>query len=86
MIAKTEDRELYRQVTTRRELLRSGAAGIGSWRHFHAGTGCTCRAGEERRLHLLRKAKRIIFLFMNGAPSQQDLFDYKPAVDKKYHG
>lgn len=31
------------------------------------------------------KAKRVIFLFMNGAPSQQDLFDYKPKLDE-FHG
>jgi hypothetical protein len=28
------------------------------------------------------KAKNIIFLFMAGAPSQLDLFDYKPALNK----
>ena len=28
------------------------------------------------------KAKRVIFLFMAGAPSQLDLFDYKPALAK----
>ena len=26
------------------------------------------------------KAKRVIYLFMGGAPSQLDLFDYKPAL------
>lgn len=28
------------------------------------------------------KAKRIIYLFQNGAPSQLDLFDYKPMLKK----
>ena len=28
------------------------------------------------------KAKRVIYLFMAGAPSQLDLFDYKPALVK----
>ena len=28
------------------------------------------------------KAKRIIYLFQNGAPSQLDLFDYKPMLQK----
>ncbi|HEV2353354.1 MAG TPA: DUF1501 domain-containing protein, partial [Puia sp.] len=28
------------------------------------------------------KAKRIIYLFQNGAPSQLDLFDYKPLLNK----
>ncbi len=35
--------------------------------------------------HFAPKAKRIIFLFMAGAPSQLDLFDYKPALIK-YNG
>ena len=35
--------------------------------------------------HLAPKAKRIIYLFMAGAPSQLDLFDYKPAL-LKYDG
>ncbi len=30
----------------------------------------------------LAKAKRIIFLFMHGGPSQVDLFDYKPALQR----
>lgn len=30
------------------------------------------------------KAKRVIFLFMAGAPSQVDLFDYKPELEKHF--
>jgi hypothetical protein len=29
------------------------------------------------------KAKRVIYLFQSGAPSQMDLFDYKPALKEK---
>lgn len=29
------------------------------------------------------KAKRIIYLFMSGGPSQQDLFDYKPLLNER---
>ncbi|MGI8602531.1 MAG: DUF1501 domain-containing protein [Verrucomicrobiales bacterium] len=32
--------------------------------------------------HFPAKAKRVIHLFMGGAPSQLDLFDYKPALAK----
>ncbi len=32
--------------------------------------------------HFPAKAKRVIHLFMAGAPSQLDLFDYKPELDK----
>lgn len=28
------------------------------------------------------KAKRVIYLFQSGAPSQIDLFDYKPKLEK----
>lgn len=30
--------------------------------------------------HFAPKAKRVIYLFQNGAPSQQELFDYKPRL------
>lgn len=32
--------------------------------------------------HFAPKAKRIIYLFMSGGPSQMDLFDYKPLLNK----
>jgi hypothetical protein len=35
--------------------------------------------------HHRPKAKRVIFLYMDGGPSQIDLFDHKPLL-KKYHG
>src|SRR6185295_17090780 len=34
--------------------------------------------------HFAPKAKRLIYLFMNGGPSQMDLLDYKPGLDKIY--
>ena len=35
--------------------------------------------------HFAPKAKRVIYLFMGGAPSQLDMFDYKPTL-VKYNG
>src|SRR6267154_1925307 len=35
--------------------------------------------------HYAPKAKNVIFLFMAGGPSQLDLFDHKPAM-QKLHG
>ena len=32
--------------------------------------------------HLVPKANRIIYLFMSGGPSQLDMFDYKPLLNK----
>lgn len=45
---------------------------------------------EEDRMmaalpHFAPKAKRVIYLFQNGAPSQLDLFDYKPKL-REMHG
>lgn len=37
---------------------------------------------KPRKPHFTPKAKRVIHLFMAGAPSQLDLFDYKPELAK----
>lgn len=34
--------------------------------------------------HFAPKAKRVIYLFQSGAPSQLDLFDYKPLLNKMH--
>lgn len=34
--------------------------------------------------HFTPKAKRIIYLFMSGGPSQLDLFDYKPLLNERH--
>src|SRR5262245_50277649 len=46
--------------------------------------GSPVQAAETGALkpHFPTKAKHCIFLFMNGAPSQVDTFDPKPALDK----
>jgi hypothetical protein len=38
-----------------------------------------------RGLHHEPKVRRVIFLYMDGGPSQVDTFDYKPLLEK-YHG
>ncbi|QDU97732.1 DUF1501 domain-containing protein [Lignipirellula cremea] len=40
--------------------------------------------GALPELHFAPKAKRVIYLFMSGAPSQIDLFDYKPKLNDMY--
>ena len=40
--------------------------------------------GSPLGTHHAAKAKRVIFLFMAGAPSQIDLFDYKPDLHKLF--
>src|SRR6267378_4389759 len=39
----------------------------------------------SRQPHFSAKAKRAVLLFMNGAPSQVDTFDPKPALSR-FHG
>jgi hypothetical protein len=41
--------------------------------------------GLEGLPHFAPRAKRVIYLHQSGAPSQMDLFDYKPELNK-YHG
>lgn len=38
---------------------------------------------SPKALHFPTKAKSCIFLFMYGGPSQMDLFDYKPELQKR---
>jgi hypothetical protein len=72
------------QPLTRRELLRQSSIGFGS-------LALTALLGAESRAesplapkspHFPPKAKRIIFLFMHGGPSQVDTFDYKPLLQR----
>ena len=35
-----------------------------------------------RQPHFAPRAKRLIYLYMNGGPSQVDTFDYKPTLEK----
>ena len=69
-------------VTARRWFLRDCGLGVGA----AALTGLLADAGHAadplapRRPHFPAKAKRVIYLFMAGAPSQHDLFDYKPEL------
>jgi Protein of unknown function (DUF1501) len=39
--------------------------------------------GELGAPHFAPKAKRVIYLFQSGGPSQLDLFDYKPILNEK---
>ncbi len=67
---------------TRRHFLRDcslGLAGMAMASDF--GVDSIARAATEN-LALPAKAKRVIFLHMSGAPSQLELFDYKPDLKR----
>ena len=49
------------------------------------GIGPQLQAGPLPLPHFAPKAKRVIYLFQSGGPSQLDLFDYKPYLNK-YRG
>ena len=82
----------FTPVFNRRDLLKMSAAGFGS-------LALAGLAAEEVRADASRsrasalalkpaqfepKAKRVIFLFMHGGPSQVDTFDYKPLLERDH--
>jgi hypothetical protein len=68
---------------TRRDLLKTVSAGFG-WLAFQGLAGNASAASNAtlvpRAPHFAAKAKRVIFLCMQGGPSHMDTFDYKPAL------
>jgi len=67
----------------RRQLLQSAACGFGYV--AFAGLASQAAAAERNPLaaklpHYAPRAKRVIFMFMHGGPSQVDTFDYKPEL------
>ena len=63
---------------TRRHFFSRGATGVGL---AALGSLLGREAGAAEAMpHFAAKAKRVIYLFQHGAPSQLDLFDNKPAL------
>lgn len=88
------DQQAYNQVRTamtRRHFFSQGAMGIGAAalatlepRASHGGAVAAATGGLPGLPHFAPKAKRAIYLFMAGAPSQIDLFDYKPGLTDRF--
>ena len=79
------------QLMTRRHFFGRSALGLGGaalaslapgW--LHAAPPMHATGGLPGLPHFAPKAKRAIYLFMNGGPSQMDLFDYKPKMDAMF--
>ena len=83
---------------TRREFLRQTTKGLGAaalsslllpnWLSGSSQTpavtaGTASDGGILKTLHHAPKAKRVIYLFQSGAPSQIELFDYKPELMRR---
>src|SRR5436309_1565295 len=76
------------QPISRRQALKSAGAGFGYLALAGLlGKNAATAGGPQRPLaprepYLPVKAKRIIFLFMEGAMSQMDTFEYKPHLQR----
>src|SRR5215472_6566782 len=85
----------YSRQVTRRHFFRECGVGVGKIALASLLTDAFARSAAApvarrdpltpKPPHFAPKAKRVIYLFMAGAPSQLDLFDYKPALTQ-YEG
>src|SRR6266480_726914 len=88
-----ELRSEYAKLITRRWFFRQCGVGLGSIALAslmeNTAPGASAPKSSNplvpKQPHFTPKAKRVIYLFMGGAPSQLDLFDYKPTL-AKYNG
>ncbi|QDU79785.1 hypothetical protein Pla110_14990 [Polystyrenella longa] len=60
-----------------------GAAALGSLLQSTTAQATEPHGGVMSDYHHAPKAKRIIYLFMSGGPSQLDLYDYKPVLNER---
>src|SRR3984893_10020637 len=76
-----DDLELKRQSITRRHFFGRAGTGVGiaALASLLEREACAS-AGLTGLPHFPPTAKRVIYLFQHGAPSQLDLFDYKPKL------
>ena len=79
---------------SRRRFLTRGTSGVGvaALASLFADSGLSAAAGAVRGAlnpsgtpHFVPAAKRVIYLFQSGGPSQMDLFDYKPAMQRRFN-
>jgi hypothetical protein len=75
------DGSLSLPSVTRRDALKTLACGFG-YLAFTGLAGAATNPLAPRVPHFTPRAKRVIFLFMQGGPSQVDTFDYKPRLEK----
>ncbi len=82
-------RGLARQAITRRWFFQQCGVGLGAialsqlfQKNGRAAPGASLNPLAPKAPHFAPKAKRVIFLFMAGAPSHLELFDNKPELTK----
>lgn len=67
---------------TRRHFFKDCAIGLGGIALSEMLNGSSANASSNGGLHHKPRAKNVIFLFMAGGPSQLDLFDEKPELNR----
>ncbi len=80
----------HKLLQTRRHFFGNAATGIGvAALASMLGRDSLAETAEEKpaggvmpQFHNKPKAKRVIYMFQSGAPSQQELFDYKPLLQQ----
>lgn len=72
-------------MPSRREFLQTSGSGFGALALASMLNRDAEASGVLKLLHHPPKAKRVVQLFMGGAASHLDLFDYKPALER-HHG
>lgn len=84
------DPRIHLQDTINRRTFLQGAAGMGFTALFSLmGAGALANDSEKTHPglpglpHFKPKAKRVIYLFQSGAPSQFELYDYKPNLQDR---
>src|SRR6266850_2229516 len=72
---------VFQTLVTRRQALQSTACGFGYLALANlAQTAAAANPLAPKTPHHRPRAKRVIFIFMQGGPSQVDTFDYKPRL------
>ncbi|QDU81238.1 hypothetical protein Pla110_29770 [Polystyrenella longa] len=69
----------HEQLNSRRDFLTKAGMGFGALAYSGLVQGATAPIPTA---HHFARAKSVIFLFMEGGPSQLDTFDYKPLLNK----
>ena len=79
------ERGNYSRFISRREALTRTGYGVGIAALHALLGGSSARAAERPFPNFAPRAKRVIFLFQAGGPSQLDLLDYKPEMKGRFN-
>jgi hypothetical protein len=82
----------HQDIVSRRDFLTKSTMGIGGAAlasllqpgKLFAGNPDPPGGGTLKNLHYAPRAKRVIYLFQSGGPSQLELFDYKPLLRERF--